>query len=169
MGCVFKGCRLSSCILSENITQSLRWVKPLGSLGASGSISIRKLQHLQAQGTRLCAHSRPCSSCWGCLPGPYLQEGATPPCSKCLSRGMGPSRVPGVRQPHIPGQKESLPSLPPPPWRRRRATRGWMGFPACVLPTGTQQFCPQPHLWLGPAYIVLLPLHEFSFKGWGQP
>lgn len=42
-----------------------------------------------------------------------------------------------------------------------------MGFPACVLPTGTQQFCPQLHSGLGPAYIVLLLLHEFNFKGWG--
>lgn len=168
MDCVYKGCRLSSCSSSENITQSLRWVKPLRSLGASGSVIIRKLQHLQAQGTRLCVHSCPCSSCQGCLPEPYLQEEVTPPCSKCLSRGTGPSRVPrGESAPHPqPERKSSLP--PPDPWRRR-ATRRWVGFPARVLPTGTEQFCPQAHLWLGPAYIFLSPLHESSFGGGGRP
>lgn len=121
----------------------MRWVKPLGSLGALGSIIIRKWQHLQAQGTRLCVHSCPCSSCHGRLPGPYLQEEVTPPCSRCLSRGMGPSRVPrGEAAPHPqPERKSSLPARPSPGGGGEPLGDGWGSRHVC-FPRGPSSSVP---------------------------
>lgn len=119
----------------------------------------------QALCPQLSLQQLPWTPAWALSPG-----GSHPTLFQMLVQRDGAKQSPkGRGSPTSPAREKVFPPCPPQPWRRRRATGGWMGFPARVLPTGTEQFCPQPHLWLGPAHMVLSPLHGFSFKGGGSP
>lgn len=85
-------------------------------------------------------------SCPGGLPWPYLQEEMSPPCSKCLSRRIGPSRVPHP-------QPETLP--PPHSGGGESPGNGWGSWHVCFprglkdsvrsLPSGSDRPTPSHH------------------------
>ena len=108
----------------------------------------------QALCPQLSLQQLPWTPAWALSPG-----GSHPTLFQMLVQRDGAKQSPkGRGSPISPTREKVFRPCPPQPWRRRRATGGWMGFPARVLPTGTEQFCPQPLLWLGPAYMVLSPL-----------
>ena len=117
------------------------------------------MQHLQAQGARLCVYSCPCRQLPG-RPALALSPGGNVP--TLLQMFVQKDRA--KQCPTSPARKS-----PPTPLWRRRVTREWMELLARVLPTGTEGFCPQPPLWLRSPHTFPSPSHDFSFRAGGGP